>query len=69
MLKRHEVTLETFLRRLSQILTGLFKITELNYLRFAKFVGKNEIRLIKELIMPRALVPSGVCLKEHYCHR
>lgn len=69
LLRRHEVTPETFLHRLSQILPGLFNINELHYLRFEHFVGKNEIRLTKELNMPRTLVPSGVRLKEHYCRR
>ncbi len=69
MLKRHEVTPKIFLHRLSQILPGLFKITELHYFRFEHFVGKNEIRLAKELNMPRTLVPSGVRLKEHHCRR
>ena len=69
LLKHHEVTPETFLHRLSQILPGLFKITELHYFRFEHFVGKNEIRLTKELNMPRTLVPSGVRLKEHHCRR
>jgi len=69
LLKRHEVTPETFLHRLSQILPGLFKITELHYLRFENVVGKNEIQLTKELNMPRTLVPSGVRLNEHYCRR
>ena len=32
-------------------------------------VGKNDIRLTKELNMPRTLVPSGVRLNEHYCRR
>jgi Zn-dependent peptidase ImmA (M78 family) len=58
LLKHHEVTPETFLHRLSQILPGLFKITELHYFRFEHFVGKNEIRLTKELNMPRTLVPA-----------
>ena len=40
LLKHHEVTPETFLHRLSQILPGLFKITELHYFRFVHFVGK-----------------------------
>jgi len=31
LLKHHEVTPETILHRLSQILPGLFKITELHY--------------------------------------
>ena len=69
LLKHHEVTPETFLHRLSQILLGLFKITELHYFRFEHFVGKNEIILTKELNMPRTLVPSGVHLKEHHCRR
>ena len=69
LLKHHEVTPETFLHRLSQILPGLFKITELHYFRFEHLVGKNEIRLTKELNMPRTLVPSGVRLKEHHCRR
>ncbi|MBS1256315.1 MAG: HTH-type transcriptional regulator RamB [Deltaproteobacteria bacterium] len=68
-LKRHEVTPETFLHRLSQILPGLFKITELHYLRFERSAGDNEILLTKELNMPRTLVPSGVRLKEHHCRR
>ncbi len=63
LLKHHEVTPETFLHRLSQILPGLFKITELHYFRFEHFVGINEIRLTKEFNMPRTLVPSGVRLK------
>ena len=69
LLKRHEVTPETFLHRLSQILPGLFGITELHYLRFEHEAGKNEIKLTKELNMPRTLVPSGVRLNEHYCRR
>lgn len=69
LLKRHEVTPETFLHRLSQILPGLFKIRELHYLRFEQKVGKNDIQLTKELNMPRTLVPSGVRLNEHYCRR
>ncbi len=55
--------------RLSQILPGLFKITELHYLRFERSAGDNEILLTKELNMPRTLVPSGVRLKEHHCRR
>ena len=69
LLKRHAVTPETFLHRLSQILPGLFKITELHYFRFEQLVGKNEIHLTKELNMPRTLVPSGVRLNEHHCQR
>ena len=69
LLDRHEVTPETFLHRLSQILPGLFKITELHYFRFEQFLGENEIHLTKELNMPRTLVPSGVRLNEHYCQR
>ena len=69
LLNRHAVTPETFLHRLSQILPGIFKITELHYLRFEHLVGRNEIQLTKELNMPRTLVPSGVRLKEHYCRR
>ena len=34
LLKHLEVTPETFLHRLSQILPGLIKITELHYFRF-----------------------------------
>ena len=69
LLKHHEVTPETFLHRLSQILPGLFKITELHYLRFEHKIGRNDIQLTKELNMPRTLVPSGVRLNEHYCRR
>ncbi|MEZ7853217.1 MAG: hypothetical protein QMB42_05030, partial [SAR324 cluster bacterium] len=69
LLKRHEVTPETFLHRLSQILPGLFNITELHYFRFEHMIGKNDIQLTKELNMPRTLVPSGVRLNEHYCRR
>ena len=69
LLKHHEVTPETFLHRLSQILPGLFKINELHFLRFEHMIGKNDIRLTKELNMPRTLVPSGVSLDEHYCRR
>ena len=69
LLKRYEVTPETFLHRLSQILPGLFKITELHYFRFEQVVGKKEIELTKELNMPRSLVPNGVRLNEHYCQR
>ena len=69
LLKRYEVTPETFLHRLSQILPGLFNITELHYLRFEQVVGNDEIHLTKELNMPRSLVPSGVRLNEHYCQR
>ena len=66
LLKHHEVNPGTFLHRLSKILPGLFKITELYYFRFVHFVGKNEIRLTKELNMPRTLVPSSARLKEHH---
>ena len=69
LLKRYEVTPETFLHRLSQILPGLFQIAELHYLRFEHMIGKNDIQLTKELNMPRTLVPSGVRLNEHYCRR
>lgn len=69
LLKHHEVTPETFLHQLSQIHPGLFKITELQYFRFEHFVGINEIRLTKELNMPKTLVPIGLSLKEHHCRR
>ena len=69
LLKHHEVTPETFLHRLSQILPGLFKKKELHFLRFEHMIGKNDIRLTKELNMPRTLVPSGVSLDENYCRR
>lgn len=69
LLNHHAVTPETFLYRLSQILLGIFKITELHYLRFENFIGRNEIQLTKELNIPRTLVSGGVRLKERYCRR
>ena len=58
LLKRNEVTPETVLHRPSQILPGLFKITELHYLRFEHKIGRNDIQLTKELNMPRTLAVS-----------
>jgi len=68
-LDKHQITAETLLHRLSQLLPGLFDIRELHFLRFDHEVGSNRFLLSKELNMPRKLVPSGGRLNEHHCRR
>lgn len=69
LLEKHDVTAETYLHRLSQVLPGRFSISELHFMRFDHETRHDALKLTKELNMPRNLAPSGVRLNEHHCRR
>jgi len=69
LMKRYDATPEMFLYRLSQLVSKLFGLQEMFYLRFNTEAGSETYRLTKELNMSRMLVPHGIGLNEHYCRR
>ena len=69
MISRFDATPEMFLYRLSQLIPKFLELNELFYLRFFNAAGSEVYELTKELNMSRVLVPHGIGLNEHYCHR
>jgi hypothetical protein len=58
-----------FLYRVSQLISKLFDLQEMFYLRFNNEAGSERYFLTKEFNMSRVTVPHGIGLNEHYCRR
>ncbi len=69
LMHRFDATPEMFAYRLSQLIPKFFDLQEMFYLRFFNPAGSDVYELTKELNMSRVLVPHGIGLNEHYCHR
>jgi hypothetical protein len=66
LLDRHEVTPETLMYRLSQLIPSQFGLRA----HFLKFTDENgHFRLVKQLNLSDLPVPPGIGAAEHYCRR
>lgn len=67
--KSYQVSTETFLQRLTNILPGSFGIKNLFFLRFTSPLDALSIRLTKELHITNLHDPHAKKTDEHYCRR
>ena len=66
LLDRHEVTAETLMYRLSQLVPSQFGLRA-HFLKFTDACG--QFRLVKQLNLSDLPVPPGIGAAEHYCRR
>jgi len=65
-LDKHDVTAETLMYRLSQLVPSRFGLRT-HFLRFNDEAG--DLRLVKQLNSSELTVPAGIGANEHYCRR
>jgi len=68
-MRRYDVTPETFYHRLTNILPKFFDLRDLFFLRFLHNPEKGEFEMDRELHLNRRHPPHGNQLLEHYCRR
>jgi transcriptional regulator with XRE-family HTH domain len=66
LLDAHDVTAETLMYRLSQLVPSQFGLP-VHFLRFND--DGNDLRLVKQLNLSQLTVPPGIGANEHYCRR
>lgn len=69
LLEKYQVSTETFLQRLTNILPGVFGIKNLFFLRFTSPADQLKIQLTKELHITSLHEPHAKKTDEHYCRR
>ncbi len=69
LLELYQATPEMLLHRMSQLLPGVFGLTNVFYFRFVNGVDRLSILLTKELNMTDSLISYGLGMKEHHCRR
>ena len=67
--EKYNVSPETFLTRLTQLIPAHFGIDQLFFLRYFHHLDINKFEITKELHFSRLHSPHGVGLDEHYCRR
>jgi transcriptional regulator with XRE-family HTH domain/predicted transcriptional regulator len=67
LLDKHDVTAETLMYRLSQLVPRHFGLP-VHFLRFNDEPG-SDLRLVKQLNLSQLTVPAGIGANEHYCRR
>ncbi len=71
LMKKYNTNTEVLLNRITQVLSGYFKIDNLFFLRLkSSFHGeKRTLEINKELHFSKLHFPHGIGLPEHYCRR
>ncbi|NNF34628.1 MAG: helix-turn-helix domain-containing protein [Saprospiraceae bacterium] len=69
LLKKYNVTAETFMQRLTNILPHHFGIEDLFFIRLAENKNKETYEMTKDLHLTNPQSPYNNELGEHYCHR
>lgn len=69
LLKKYNVTAETFMQRLTNILPQHFGIEDLFFIRLAESTNKKTYEMTKDLHLTNHQSPYNNELGEHYCHR
>lgn len=68
LIRKYDVTPEMFMYRLS-VMTKIFNLSEMHFLRFSNPVDREIYPLTKQLNLSKFLIPHGVELSEHFCRR
>jgi transcriptional regulator with XRE-family HTH domain/predicted transcriptional regulator len=69
LLNMYQATPEMLLHRMSQLLPGVFGLTNVFYFRFVNGVDRLSVTLTKELNMTDSLISYGLGINEHHCRR
>ncbi len=69
LMQSYNVSPETFMHRLTNILPRYFQLKQLFFLRFSNSKGSDKYQITKELHLSKQHNPHSNEIKEHYCRR